>query len=44
MIIAEIIHKKNQEPTPIYNMNVDGNHNYLITEYRLLVHNAGSPT
>ena len=27
----------------VYNLTVDGNHNYLITEYQLLVHNAASP-
>lgn len=27
----------------VYNLTVDGNHNYLITEYQLLVHNVGSP-
>ena len=32
------------EETPTYNITVDDNHNYLITEYRVLVHNASSPT
>ena len=31
------------EETPTYNITVDDNHNYLITEYRVLVHNATSP-
>ena len=44
MVITKIVHKKNQEPTPVYNMTVEGNHNYLVTKYRLLVHNASSPS
>ena len=31
------------EKLPVYNMEVEGHHNYLITEDNLLVHNAGSP-
>ena len=31
-----------KERTPVYNMEVEGHHNYLITEDNLLVHNAGS--
>ena len=42
MIIKKIVHKTNQELTPVYNLTVDGNHTYLITKYSLLVHNAGS--
>jgi len=44
MIITEIVHKKNQDLIPVYNITVEGNHNYLVTKYRLLVHNAPSPT
>lgn len=31
------------EKLPVYNMEVEGHHNYLITEDNLLVHNAASP-
>ena len=31
------------EYIPVYNMEVEGHHNYLITEDNLLVHNAESP-
>ena len=30
------------KPIRTYNLTVDGIHNYLITEYEVLVHNAGS--
>lgn len=30
------------KPIKTYNLTVDGIHNYLITEYEVLVHNAGS--
>ena len=36
----EVIPQK--ERIPVYNMEVDGHHNYLITEDNLLVHNAES--
>ena len=41
----EKIEKKEytQNPIPVYNLTVEGHHNYLITEYELLVHNAESP-
>ena len=31
-------------PVNVYNLTVEGHHNYLITEYQLLVHNVASPT
>ena len=33
-----------KERTPVYNMEVEGHHNYLITEDGLLVHNGSSAT
>ena len=42
MIIEKIEHKKLEEPVKVYNLTVEGYHNYLITKYRLLVHNAPS--
>ena len=44
MEITKIEHKYHDEEIPTYNLTVEDNHNYLITEDRLLVHNAGSPT
>lgn len=32
------------KPIKTYNLTVDGIHNYLITEYEILVHNAPSNT
>ena len=31
------------EPVKVYSLTVDGIHNYLITEYEVLVHNVASP-
>ena len=42
MVISHIEHKTNLNKVPIYNLTVDGNHNYLVTKYEILVHNAGS--
>ena len=33
-----------KERTPVYNMEVEGHHNYLITEDGFVVHNVPSPT
>ena len=44
MKITKIEHKYHDEEIPTYNLTVEDNHNYLITEDRLLVHNATSPT
>jgi Tfp pilus assembly protein PilE len=44
LIINKIEYKYYEEPLSVYNLTVEGYHNYLITQYELLVHNAGSPT
>ncbi len=38
-VIEKIQCQKLDEPIQVYNFTVDGNHNYLITEAELLVHN-----
>ena len=40
--IEKIEKKEHYEPINVYNLVIDGNHNYLITNYGVLVHN-GSP-
>ena len=40
--IKNIRLKKLKEKVPVYNMEVEGHHNYLITEDKYLVHNATS--
>jgi len=42
LVINKIVHKKDIIPVKVYNLTVEGNHNYLITKYEVLVHNAGS--
>ena len=42
MVIEEINHRNLTTPETIYNLTVDTHHNYLITEYEILVHNAAS--
>ena len=42
MVIEEINHRNLTTPETIYNLTVDTHHNYLITEYEILVHNAPS--
>ena len=42
LIITKIEHKSYEEPLKVYNITVEGYHNYLITQYELLVHNAPS--
>lgn len=42
LLITKIKHKYHEEKIPVYNLTVEGYHNYLITKYELLVHNAGS--
>ena len=44
MEIKNIEHIYLDDAVSTYNLTVDDNHNYLITEYRVLVHNASSPT
>lgn len=41
-VIEKIEHKFHEEAIPVYNLTVEGYHNYLITTYELLVHNAPS--
>ena len=43
LVINKIEYKYYEEPLDVYNLTVEGYHNYLITQYELLVHNAGSP-
>lgn len=43
-VITKIEHKFLEERIPVYNLTVDSNHNYLITQYELLVHNVASDT
>ena len=40
--IQDIDYKKLDEPIDVYNLEVEGLHNYLVTEYSILVHNKGS--
>ena len=43
MTVHSIAYRTYTEEIPVYNLTVDGHHNYLITKYELLVHNASSP-
>ena len=43
MVIDKIEHKFHDVPLPVYNMSIEELHNYLVTEYQLLVHNDNSP-
>ena len=40
--ITEIVHKTNLNNTKVYNLEVEDNHNYLISSDEILVHNGGS--
>ena len=42
LFITKIEYKFYDELLKTYNLTVDGNHNYLITEYEILVHNSPS--
>lgn len=42
LVIQKIEHKFYEEPISVYNLTIEGDHNYLITKYELLVHNRGS--
>ena len=42
LVIEKIEHKFHKEPIDVYNLTIENNHNYLITPYELLVHNAPS--
>lgn len=39
-VITNIEYKEYEEEIPVYNLTIDDNHNYLITENDYLVHNA----
>ena len=39
VVIENIVYEELDEPIQVYNFTVDGNHNYLITNAELLVHN-----
>ncbi len=41
--IENIKEKYYEKEIPIYNLTVDGNHNYFVTDIQVLVHNASSP-
>ncbi len=42
--ITSIKYKKYDEPIKTYNLSVDGNSNYFVTDIQVLVHNIGSDT
>lgn len=42
--ITKIERKTFKEQIPVYNMEIEGHHNYLVTEDGFLVHNANSPS
>ena len=42
--ITNIVKKEYEESIPTYNLSIEGNHNYFVTEIQVLVHNAASPT
>mgnify|MGYP004621452777 CR=1 FL=1 len=44
LVIEKIEHEKLENPVKVYNLTIEGHHNYLITKYELLVHNARSIT
>ena len=43
MEITQINHILYKEPIPVYNLEVDDFHTFLVTKYELLVHNFASP-
>ena len=38
--ITNIVKKEYEESIPTYNLSIEGNHNYFVTEIQVLVHNA----
>ena len=42
--IENIEYKVYEESIPTYNLTIEGNSNYFVSEIQVLVHNAGSPT
>ena len=37
-------YKKYDSPIDTYNLTIEGNNNYFVTDIQVLVHNAASPT
>ena len=44
IIINNIVNKKYSTPIKTYNLTIDGNNNYFVTDIQVLVHNVGSDT
>ena len=42
--ISKIEYKKYDSPIDTYNLTIEGNNNYFVTDIQVLVHNAASPT
>ena len=42
--ISKIEYIKYDSPIDTYNLTIEGNNNYFVTDIQVLVHNAGSPT
>ena len=42
--ISKIEYKKYDKPIDTYNLTIEGNNNYFVTDIQVLVHNAASPT
>ena len=42
--ISKIEYKKYDKPIKTYNLTIEGNHNYFVTDIQVLVHNKGSDT
>ena len=42
--ISKIEYKKYDSPIDTYNLTIEGNNNYFVTDIQVLVHNAPSPT
>ena len=41
--ISKIEYKKYDSPIDTYNLTIEGNNNYFVTDIQVLVHNAPSP-
>ena len=44
IIVSKIENKKYDKPIKTYNLTIEGNHNYFVTDIQVLVHNKGSDT
>ena len=44
IIINNIVNKKYGTPIKTYNLTIEGNNNYFVTDIQVLVHNVGSDT